>query len=103
MKEKTVFMLNAIEPINIAVNNFILGVPVSIPNDLSIVGLDNILYSTLVNPPLTSVAQNIPLTSQMAVNTLISRINGSLDSNRSIQILQPELVIRNSVCKHTER
>lgn len=73
---------------------------ISIPHELSVIGLDNILYTTLVVPPLTSVAQDIPLTGRLAVEALISRINGSAEPNRNIQILQPELVLRESVCKY---
>ncbi|MCI8466049.1 MAG: LacI family transcriptional regulator [Lachnospiraceae bacterium] len=73
---------------------------VSIPQDLSIVGLDNVLYTTLVIPPLTSVAQDIPLTARLAVETLVARIQGTANPNRNIQILQPQLVQRESVCRY---
>lgn len=73
---------------------------ISIPQELSVIGLDNILYTTLVVPPLTSVAQDIPLTGRLAVEALISRINGTADLNRNIQILQPKLVLRESVCRY---
>lgn len=71
-----------------------------IPRDLSLVGLDNILYTELIDPPLTSVAQDISRISQLAIDTLINRINGTAEANRQIHILQPELVIRKSVSKY---
>lgn len=72
----------------------------SIPKDLSLVGFDNILYTSIIDPPLTTVKQDIALISKLAIDTLITRINKTADSSRSIQVVQPELVIRESVCKH---
>lgn len=73
---------------------------ISIPKQLSLIGLDNILYTELIDPPLTSVAQDVTLISQIAIDTLMRRIDGTAETNRKIHILQPELVIRKSVSKY---
>jgi len=66
-----------------------------IPNDLSIVGFDNTILSTIVDPPLTTVAQPIDEMGRQVVDLLIDEIEGNNGTKQRI-ILPPELIIRQS-------
>lgn len=66
-----------------------------IPDDLSVVGFDNTILATSVDPPLTSVAQPIQEMGRQVVELLIARIEGRKKMKRRV-ILLPELVFRRS-------
>ena len=67
----------------------------NIPDDISIVGFDDIPYSKLVSPPLTTVSQPIRKKGRLAAEILIQNING----NKKIvhEVLPVKLLIRDSV------
>lgn len=68
---------------------------VRIPNDLSIVGFDDIPLARLVNPPLTTVAQPLTEKGRLAGELLLKTIAGEIEpTHRSLSI---SLVIRQSV------
>ena len=69
---------------------------VHVPEDLSLVGFDNIFLSSLVDPALTSVAQPAYRLGELAVEKLISRINGEETAAYSEICLPTELVVRSS-------
>ncbi|MBZ6072093.1 substrate-binding domain-containing protein [Aeromonas schubertii] len=66
-----------------------------IPEDLSIIGYDNVELAEYLSPPLTTVNQPKEELGRLAVTTLLARINGSQDASRLIT-LEPNLVIRRS-------
>jgi alanine racemase len=72
-----------------------------IPQDLSIVGFDDITYSELVFPPLTTVSQPIYCKGEMAANLLIKNIEGEKDSTH--HTLPTKLVLRESVAVLSEK
>jgi DNA-binding LacI/PurR family transcriptional regulator len=69
-----------------------------VPDDISIVGFDNIPLSEHTHPPLTTIAQPINRMGATALDLLMQRI--SSDANSGIQeiVLEPKLIIRES-CK----
>ena len=67
----------------------------SIPEDISIVGFDNLMEVSLIKPSLTTVSQPAVQKGEKAVELLIDIINKNSDLS-SIE-LKTELVIRNSV------
>ncbi|HEW91252.1 MAG TPA: LacI family transcriptional regulator [Thermotogaceae bacterium] len=67
-----------------------------IPEDVSIVGYDDVLYSELVNPPLTTVRIKKYELGFEAMRMLISRLKGRRKRIKKI-VLDVELVIRESV------
>ncbi|RKF20312.1 LacI family DNA-binding transcriptional regulator [Alginatibacterium sediminis] len=69
-----------------------------IPEDLSIVGYDNISLSEYFNPPLTTVNQHISELAELAVKTLIKRILGSSETE-TVVMIEPNLVVRQSTCE----
>jgi len=66
-----------------------------IPNDLSIIGFDDISCASFVSPKLTTIRQPIYVKGELAVNTLIKCINGKKDISH--HVLPTKLIIRESV------
>ncbi|WP_257797309.1 HTH-type transcriptional repressor PurR [Aggregatibacter actinomycetemcomitans] len=69
-----------------------------VPDDISIIGYDNIHASRFYSPPLITIHQSKSRLSVQAVNLLFERINHKSDQRKTIEI-HPELVIRKSVKK----
>lgn len=67
----------------------------SIPQDLSVVSFDNIVYSGLHFISLTTIDQHPKEMSRIAVDLFLKRMQNPEVENRSI-LLKPELVIRSS-------
>ncbi len=66
-----------------------------IPEDLSIVGFDNLDMSPHLDPPLTTVAQQFLLIGRQAAQVLLSRIQGEATAPQQFTV-SPDLVIRES-------
>jgi LacI family transcriptional regulator len=82
--------LSAIQTLHVARS---LGL--SVPDDLSVIGFDNIPESALMAPPLTTIDQSIQEMGRRAVELLIGLIEGDLE--RPGQITLPtRLVVRRS-------
>lgn len=67
-----------------------------IPDDLSIIGFDDIRDAQYVNPTLTTLHQDISLKGIRASQIIIDKINNKNDA-ATIEVIEPKLVIRNSV------
>ena len=67
-----------------------------VPDDISVVGFDDINLCRLTSPTLTTIHQDAPLKGRMAVNFLIDLLEKNPIDNHEI-ILPIELVERNSV------
>lgn len=72
---------------------------VSIPNDISVVGLDDISFATMSNPALTTVKQPSYEMGSIAAEVLIDGLEGKRHKPEIIKML-PKLVERDSVCMH---
>ncbi len=70
----------------------------SIPDDIAIVGYDNIALSALLPISLTSVDTHAKLIGRMAIKQLIKKIEDPTSEPRKI-ILKPELIVRESTVK----
>ena len=70
----------------------------SIPNDLSIVGFDDIQSAKLVFPALTTIKQDIMEKGRLASKLLIDSIVGN-DKDIKHLVIQPTLIVRESVKK----
>lgn len=69
---------------------------VKIPQDISVIGYDDVYIAKFMVPPLTTVHQPKYRLGREAVDTLLHRIeNTGLNSDQ--EPLEPELVVRNSV------
>lgn len=67
----------------------------SVPQDISVVGFDDIQNSAYINPALTTVRQPLQKMGEIAARTLLDRIEGRSEYVPEIQII-PELVVRRS-------
>lgn len=68
---------------------------VAVPDELSLVGFDDIDLARFACPPLTTVAQPKHRIASMAVDMLLERIEGRRQDARKV-VLQPELRVRAS-------
>ena len=69
---------------------------VSIPGDLSVVGIDNIPFSRYTSPPLTTVDTQSERLGEEGMRLLFRHIAGDLPADIDHMTLEPRLVIRES-------
>ena len=70
-----------------------------IPEDVSVVGFDDIQSAAFQNPGLTTVRQPLREMGMLAAETLLSRINAPQKTQYPNQIVvEPTLVVRGSTC-----
>lgn len=68
----------------------------SLPEDLSMVGIDNISASEFSNPRLTSIDLQIEEIVNAAISAMTSRIKGASGAMKKVEV-SPRLVLRDSV------
>jgi DNA-binding LacI/PurR family transcriptional regulator len=67
----------------------------SIPQDLAVIGFDDLAESAFFNPPLTTIKQDVHRLGWLAVQKLLESIEtGSEPSPVEAILLQPELILR---------
>mgnify|MGYP001242959391 CR=1 FL=1 len=66
-----------------------------IPDDLSVVGFDNTILATIVDPPLTTIAQPIDEMARQVMELLVREIDGEKKTKQRV-IFPPELIVRQS-------
>ena len=66
-----------------------------IPQDIAVVGFDDVPLAAQVDPPLTTVRQPIAEMGKIACRLLVQLINGEEVQQRKV-MLQPQLVVRQS-------
>jgi LacI family transcriptional regulator len=66
----------------------------SVPEDISVVGFDDIPMASFLPRPLTTIAQPVPQIAEAACQTLLDRIHGKLQGPGTHQIFPTSLVIR---------
>ena len=71
---------------------------VRIPEDLSVLGYDNIAFGALPRIHLTTVSQHKYRQGQIAVERLLEKIGGS--GEHTVDLLEPELVIRSTCIRN---
>lgn len=70
---------------------------VKIPDDIAIIGYDDIYIANLTTPSLTTVRQPIMEMGKRSFELLLELLDGKTDSDGKIISFEPELVIRDSV------
>lgn len=83
--------LGAIELLDVADR---LGV--AVPDDLSVVGFDNVLMAGLARINLTTIAQPQEQLARLSVDTLAARVEGDLAGGPVTRTVELELVVRGS-------
>jgi DNA-binding LacI/PurR family transcriptional regulator len=69
-----------------------------VPEDISVIGFDDIQGAAFSTPSLTTVRQPLPHMGRLAAQTLLARVEGEKDLPAEIRI-EPELVVRQSTGK----
>ncbi|HLJ29778.1 MAG TPA: LacI family DNA-binding transcriptional regulator [Candidatus Angelobacter sp.] len=67
-----------------------------VPEDISVVGFDDIASAAFQNPSLTTVRQPLRMMGTTAARILLERLNGGKDPEEVI--VKPEFVVRESTC-----
>ncbi len=72
---------------------------VRIPEDVSVIGFDNLEQTQIVNPPLTLVSQPLHEIARCAVDMLLRRVENREDAGRPPQLIKlaTQLYVRGSV------
>ena len=73
-----------------------------IGKDISIVGFDDILYTSMLDVPLTTINQNVQDVAENAVSLLLSMVKNQ-PLGREIHYTRPHLVERDSVARLEKR
>ncbi len=68
---------------------------IKVPEDISIVGYDNMFYSSLISPALTTVNQPIKEVGAKAFDIIFDQIKNSSNQIETV-VFQPELIVRES-------
>lgn len=71
---------------------------VKIPDDIAIIGFDNISISSMYEPSLSTISLPIYKMGEVVLNLLLSVINNTSSRNKHV-IMKSELVVRNSTDK----
>ncbi len=74
-----------------------------IPDDVSIVGMDDIMLTEVVQPALTTIRQPIDEIAQQATERLLGRLQETYTDPQAHILLTPRLIVRGSTARHVER
>ena len=69
---------------------------IKIPEDVSIVGFDDIPFSDMINPPMTTVRVDVERLGKVSINRLIEKIEEEDEGKLKVQI-STDIVERKSV------
>ncbi len=72
---------------------------ISVPEDISLIGFDNIPYYTIFNTKLTTVEQNIPELCQCAFNIMMKKIRGDNTDKEEKRIIVPTQLKIGETCR----
>jgi LacI family transcriptional regulator len=70
---------------------------ISVPNDLSLIGFDNLELARVVKPPLSIVIQPMQSIGRTSAEILLRRLNGDMSNFPSTSRLKAELLVKGSV------
>lgn len=72
---------------------------IKVPNDISIIGFDNLEIGEFITPKLTTIDQSIIQKAHLSVESLLNYIENKNVSYKKDLIIDPSLIIRESVVK----
>ncbi|MEQ8730152.1 MAG: LacI family DNA-binding transcriptional regulator [Marinovum algicola] len=67
-----------------------------VPEDLSVVGFDDIIMAKVMEPPLTTIRQPVEQMAELIVKKLIATLEGTETTDDAHVVLRPELIVRSS-------
>src|SRR5699024_6608487 len=95
-KRPTAFLV-ATDQMAIAVLDAAMRTNIDVPNELSVIGFDNISIASNPYISLTTVTQHIEKMAFLAIQELVNIIEGNNKNNKQVRItLEPQLIIRNT-------
>lgn len=71
---------------------------INIPDEISVAGYDNVIFSTVASIPITTVHQDLKKITQSAVDMLFDMMKKGQNYEGNI-LIQPELIIRRSTAR----
>lgn len=71
-----------------------------VPDDIALVGYDELPWALLCDPPLTVIQQPTRQLGRRAADLLLSRLSGSRSNDPITEVMQPKLLIRRSCGAH---
>lgn len=74
-----------------------------VPEDVSVIGFDDILATRLVSPPLTTVAAPLRSMGRLAVRNLLAIIQGAHSEAAGAFVLPTRLVVRGSTAQRSRK
>lgn len=98
LKERPTAVFAAGDKIAIGAINAVKDAGLSVPDDISIIGFDDIDISRYITPKLTTIRQNCDEFGKAAVDLLVEQINQKVHLKIN-KVIPVELVIRNSCRK----
>jgi LacI family transcriptional regulator len=66
-----------------------------IPDDISVIGFDDVQAASIIQPALTTIRQPLARMGMLAASEILARIEDAQSEPRSI-LIEPELIIRQS-------
>jgi DNA-binding LacI/PurR family transcriptional regulator len=72
----------------------------SVPRDVSVIGIDDFDFANIMNPPPTVVAAPVLSMAQLSIAALLEEISRKLPPAGRTSVFQPELIIRESCAVH---
>jgi len=75
---------------------------VAVPEDISVIGFDDIQSAAYSNPPLTTIRQPLQRMGEIAARTLLSRIDNP-ERYLPELLIEPELIVRKSTAPQAPR
>ena len=97
LKERPTAVFAACDKIAIGAINAVKDAGLSVPDDISIIGFDDIEIAKYITPKLTTIRQNCDEIGKSAVDLLVKQINEKVDLKIN-KVIPVELVVRDS-CK----
>lgn len=91
----TAFVCNCDEVAYLLINR-LKNEGLNVPQDISVVGFDDYMFSTLIDPPLTTVAVNGKEMAEIAVATILKKLKGS-KKQLGRKIITSNIIYRSSV------
>lgn len=77
--------------------NALSGSGIDVPGKISVVGYDNVAYSTVSAIPITTINQNLELVARETVSLLKREIDGeTISKDQNCIYIPPELIVRAS-------
>jgi LacI family transcriptional regulator len=70
---------------------------IRVPDEVSLIGFDNLQLAKVVKPPLSIVVQPMQQIGEVAANTLLKRLKGDCSNFPSMLRLKTDLIIKDSV------